>query len=48
VAPFVVALAPLALCGILVTRTWEENYGNRHKHRLIHLYSYWSIFVFIF
>jgi hypothetical protein len=48
VAPFVVALAPLALCGILVTRTWEENYGNRYKHRHIHLYSYWLIFVFMF
>jgi hypothetical protein len=40
VAPFVVALAPLALCGILVTRTWEENYGNRNKHRLIQLYLF--------
>jgi hypothetical protein len=31
VAPFVVALAPLALCGVLVVRTWEENYGNRKQ-----------------
>ena len=29
VAPFVVALAPLVLCGVLVIRSWEENYGNR-------------------
>jgi len=29
VAPFVVALLPLVVCGILVVRTWEENYGNR-------------------
>lgn len=29
VAPFVVALGPLVVCGILVIRTWEENYGNR-------------------
>jgi Sugar-tranasporters, 12 TM len=29
VAPFVVALAPLALCGVLVVKTWDENYGNR-------------------
>ena len=24
-----VALAPLALCGVLVVKTWDENYGNR-------------------
>ena len=24
-----VALAPLALCGVLVAKTWDENYGNR-------------------
>ena len=29
VAPFVLALAPLVVCGILVIQTWEENYGNR-------------------
>jgi len=29
VAPFVVALVPLGLCGLLVTKTWDENYGNR-------------------
>ena len=29
VAPFVVALFPLISCGILVTSTWEENYGDR-------------------
>jgi len=29
VAPFVVALLPLVVCGILVVRTWEENHGNR-------------------
>lgn len=29
VAPFVVALAPLIVCGLLVVKTWEENYGNR-------------------
>ena len=34
VAPFVVALAPLVLCGVLVSRTWEENYGNRKTTNL--------------
>ena len=29
VAPFVVALLPLIVCGVLVVKTWEENYGNR-------------------
>jgi len=29
VAPFVVALLPLMACGVLVVKTWEENYGNR-------------------
>ena len=29
VSPFVVALFPLISCGILVTSTWEENYGDR-------------------
>jgi len=29
VAPFVVALLPLVFCGILVVKTWEENYGDR-------------------
>jgi len=32
VAPFVVALLPLVVCGILVTRTWEENYGSRKSN----------------
>jgi len=32
VAPFVVALAPLVLCGVLVIRSWEENYGNRKSN----------------
>ena len=32
VAPFVVALGPLVVCGILVIRTWEENYGNRYEY----------------
>jgi len=34
VAPFVVACAPLVLCGTLVARTWSENYGKR-SHRLM-------------
>jgi len=29
VAPFVAALFPLVICGLLVVRTWDENYGNR-------------------
>jgi len=29
VAPFVVALLPLVVCGVMVVNTWEENYGNR-------------------
>lgn len=29
VAPFVVALLPLVVCGLVVVNTWEENYGNR-------------------
>jgi len=32
VAPFVVALLPLVVCGVLVVRTWEENYGNRKSN----------------
>jgi len=32
VAPFVVALGPLVLCGILVVYNWEENYGNRKEN----------------
>jgi len=32
VAPFVVALFPLILCGLLVFRGWEENYGNRKNN----------------
>jgi hypothetical protein len=32
VAPFVVAVVPLAVCGVLVLRLWPENYGNR-KHK---------------
>jgi len=32
VAPFVVALLPLVVCGILVVKTWEENYGNRKSN----------------
>jgi len=32
VAPFVVALFPLISCGILVTSTWEENYGDRKNN----------------
>lgn len=34
VAPFVVAIFPLILCGMLVLKTWPENYGNR-KHKLV-------------
>ncbi|XP_059099189.1 molybdate-anion transporter-like [Tigriopus californicus] len=33
VAPFVVAVFPLVICGFVVARTWPENYGNR-THRL--------------
>ena len=29
VAPFVVAIVPLVLCGLVVTRTWSENFGSR-------------------
>jgi len=32
VAPFVVALLPLVVCGVMVTRTWEENYGDRKSN----------------
>jgi len=32
VAPFVVALAPLVVCGIVVVNTWEENYGDRKSN----------------
>lgn len=34
VAPFVVACFPLILCGILVTRTWSENFGSRNQQKL--------------
>lgn len=29
VAPFALATVPLIACGIIVTQTWPENYGNR-------------------
>jgi len=32
VAPFVVALIPLGVCGIMVVNTWDENYGNRKSN----------------
>jgi len=32
VAPFVVALLPLVVCGFMVVNTWEENYGNRKNN----------------
>eukprot|EP00092_Neocalanus_flemingeri_P010010 GFUD01010790.1.p1 GENE.GFUD01010790.1~~GFUD01010790.1.p1 ORF type:complete len:468 (+),score=77.12 GFUD01010790.1:189-1592(+) len=32
VAPFVVALLPLVVCGVLVVNTWEENYGDRKSN----------------
>jgi len=31
VAPFVVALAPLVVCGVLIVHGWNENYGSRHN-----------------
>ena len=31
-APFVVALVPLIVCGILVVKTWDENYGDRKSN----------------
>ena len=31
-APFVVALLPLAVCGLLVVNTWQENYGDRKNN----------------
>ena len=32
VAPFVIALVPLFLCGVLVVQMWDENYGNRKSN----------------
>ncbi len=32
VAPFVIAIVPLVVCGVIVTRTWPENYGNQDLH----------------
>ena len=32
VAPFVVALVPLLICGVMVVNTWEENYGDRKSN----------------
>lgn len=32
VAPFVVALLPLVVCGVLVLNTWQENYGDRKSN----------------
>lgn len=29
IAPFVVAMMPLVLCGLIITKSWPENYGNR-------------------
>jgi len=31
VAPFVVALVPLVLCGVIILSGWNENYGSRHN-----------------
>jgi MFS family permease len=35
VAPFVVATVPLVLSGILVLKTWPDNYGQRGNHKLL-------------
>merc|ERR1719242_3007674 len=32
VAPFVVALLPLVVCGVLVINTWQENFGDRKNN----------------
>lgn len=29
VAPFALAIVPLIVCGLIVSQTWPENYGNR-------------------
>ena len=29
IAPFALAIVPLCLCGLIVTQTWPENFGNR-------------------
>ena len=29
IAPFALAIVPLIICGIIVTQTWPENFGNR-------------------
>ena len=38
VAPFVIALIPLSLCGFVINYTWSENYGNQQQ-------SIWSSMV---
>ena len=35
VAPFVLAIAPLIICGLLVTQFWPENYGNQKVKCLV-------------
>ncbi len=32
VSPFVLATIPLVICGLFVTQSWPENYGNRKVH----------------
>jgi len=32
VAPFVVALAPLVICGLMVVKNWDENFGDRKSN----------------
>ena len=32
VAPFVVALLPLIVCGVMVVNNWQENYGDRKQN----------------
>lgn len=43
VGPFIVALFPLALCGIIVAFTWNENYGDSKINLVTTFSNAWSV-----
>eukprot|EP01012_Entosiphon_sulcatum_P049019 TRINITY_DN67610_c0_g1_i1.p1 TRINITY_DN67610_c0_g1~~TRINITY_DN67610_c0_g1_i1.p1 ORF type:complete len:445 (+),score=65.08 TRINITY_DN67610_c0_g1_i1:94-1428(+) len=43
VGPFLFAIAPLTVCGILLTVSWQENYGSGGANAVGHGTSYFAI-----
>lgn len=43
VAPFGLAIIPLALCGLLVTYGWRENYGDAKLDAITGLGNAWEV-----